>query len=92
MRQTIGSSSSFLLQILIALVLLANLASAFYVPYAEDYFMMNNPIMEKRTLGPYGGPRHEKREFSADDLSLRFGKRSGRLAFNPEDLHLRFGK
>ncbi|CAJ0564126.1 unnamed protein product, partial [Mesorhabditis spiculigera] len=88
MRQTAGSS--FFWYLVASFLMLASVASAFYVPYGEDYYFA--PAAEKRSVA--FAPRHEKREFSADDLSLRFGKRSGSssLHFNPEDIHLRFGR
>ncbi|KAF8383036.1 flp-26 [Pristionchus pacificus] len=79
---------------IILLSLLALLSRAYILPYeayAEDgYYYF--PSVAKRSASDH--LRHaSKREFNVDDLTLRFGKRSGGLSsFGADDLALRFGR
>ncbi|CAI5455391.1 unnamed protein product [Caenorhabditis angaria] len=56
------------------------------VEFDEEY----NPVVSKRHF--YNNNKQYKREFNADDLTLRFGKRSDAMAFSPDQLSLRFGR
>ncbi|CAP30218.1 Protein CBR-FLP-26 [Caenorhabditis briggsae] len=81
--------------VLLIAILLGSIAavSAFRLPFQffgsqEDF----NSGLAKRN---YYESKPYKREFNADDLTLRFGKRAGAgepLAFSPDMLSLRFGK
>ncbi|CAI2357376.1 unnamed protein product [Caenorhabditis sp. 36 PRJEB53466] len=82
--------SAFILVILFASLVALN---AFHLPFqflgsSEEF----NGGVAKRN---YYDNKPYKREFNADDLTLRFGKRGGAgepLAFSPDMLALRFGK
>ncbi|CAD6189341.1 unnamed protein product [Caenorhabditis auriculariae] len=78
----------------VLLLCMASVISAFYVPY---YTLQKGELnyagsAEKRSFLGYGNGRQEKREFNADDLTLRFGKRGDPLEFQPDHLSLRFGR
>ncbi|GMR34183.1 hypothetical protein PMAYCL1PPCAC_04378, partial [Pristionchus mayeri] len=77
---------------IILLSLLALLSQAYILPYEaysdDGYYYM--PSADKRSSDHL---RHAaKREFNVDDLTLRFGKRSGLSSFGSDDLALRFGR
>ncbi|CAO4385804.1 unnamed protein product [Caenorhabditis nigoni] len=81
--------------VLLIAIILGSIAaiSAFRLPFQffgsqEDF---NNGLAKRN----YYESKPYKREFNADDLTLRFGKRAGAgepLAFSPDMLSLRFGK
>ncbi|CCD61850.1 GGAGEPLAFSPDMLSLRF-amide [Caenorhabditis elegans] len=67
--------------------------SAFRLPF--QFFGANEDFNSGLTKRNYYESKPYKREFNADDLTLRFGKRGGAgepLAFSPDMLSLRFGK
>ncbi|ULT82971.1 hypothetical protein L3Y34_012301 [Caenorhabditis briggsae] len=84
--------------VLLIAILLGSIAavSAFRLPFQFFQFFGSqedfNSGLAKRN---YYESKPYKREFNADDLTLRFGKRAGAgepLAFSPDMLSLRFGK
>ncbi|KAK6766482.1 hypothetical protein RB195_026033 [Necator americanus] len=71
-------------------VLIGSACRALYIPHDVHEVFVSN--YDKRSRMELEGYRPDKREFNADDLTLRFGKRSGDMAFHPNDLALRFGR
>uniref|UniRef100_A0A8R1DTV1 Uncharacterized protein n=1 Tax=Caenorhabditis japonica TaxID=281687 RepID=A0A8R1DTV1_CAEJA len=79
--------------IVLAALLLSALAitNAFHIPYGTLESRDDFAGPAKRAAYYVGKPF--KREFNADDMMLRFGKRAGEpVAFSPDMLSLRFGK
>ncbi|KHJ99894.1 hypothetical protein OESDEN_00079 [Oesophagostomum dentatum] len=70
-------------------VLIGSACRALYIPHDLHDIIANS--YDKRSRMVIDGYRPDKREFNADDLTLRFGKR-GDAAFHPDDLALRFGR
>ncbi|ETN69068.1 hypothetical protein NECAME_01178 [Necator americanus] len=82
-------------------VLIGSACRALYIPHdIHSYSILTDPFdigfeenyHRPRRIPVKIGYRPDKREFNADDLTLRFGKRSGDMAFHPNDLALRFGR
>ncbi|CAB3401021.1 unnamed protein product [Caenorhabditis bovis] len=73
---------------IVVLFALLAVAASMFVPneFAGDEEF--GPSIIKRN---YYDPKPLKRQFNADDLTLRFGKRSD-MAFRPDQLSLRFGR
>uniref|UniRef100_A0A1I7TB75 Uncharacterized protein n=1 Tax=Caenorhabditis tropicalis TaxID=1561998 RepID=A0A1I7TB75_9PELO len=80
----------FVLAILLGSLVATN---AFRLPF--QFFGSNEEFNNGLAKRNYYESKPYKREFNADDLTLRFGKRGGAgetLAFSPDMLSLRFGK